>query len=95
VDHPLCSAGSTQPSEDRADACEDCAPPNLPCVRQSLHRERPPEQVKLLDGVVQYRFGDDAELMGAWHSARNVAGPLQAKSGPESAAGGGQTPKAA
>ena len=53
------------------------------------------EQVKLLDGVVQYRFGDDAELMGAWHSARNVAGPLQTKSGPESAAGGGQTPKAA
>ena len=46
------------------------------------------EQVQLLDGVVQYRFGDDAELMGAWHSARNVAGPVKTK-------GGGATPKAA
>jgi len=39
--------------------------------------------------VVQYRFGDDAELMGAWHSARNVAGPVKAKGG------GATTPKAA
>ncbi|HEV8398355.1 MAG TPA: hypothetical protein VGQ18_00815 [Gemmatimonadales bacterium] len=47
------------------------------------------EQVRLLDGVVQYRFGDDAELMGAWHSARNVAGPVKTKGG------GATTPKAA
>ena len=47
------------------------------------------EQVQLLDGVVQYRFGDDAELMGAWHSARNVAGPVKAKGGSAT------TPKAA
>ena len=55
------------------------------------------EQVKLLDGVVQYRFGDDAELLAAWHSARNVAGPLPTKNGPESGAGGGgsETPRAA
>lgn len=51
------------------------------------------EQVKLLDGVVQYRFGDDAELMGAWASARNVLGPFKPK---EQAAGegGSQTPRA-
>jgi hypothetical protein len=51
------------------------------------------EHLRLLDGVVQYRFGDDAELMGAWRSARNVLGPFKTKSEPE--AGGGQTPKAA
>jgi hypothetical protein len=52
------------------------------------------EQVELLDGVVQYRFGDDAELMGAWASARNVLGPFKPKEqGPGE--GGGQTPKAA
>ena len=46
------------------------------------------EQVKLLDGVVEYRFGDNAELMGAWTSARNVLGPSRP-------AGASQTPKAA
>ena len=52
------------------------------------------EQVQLLDGVVQYRFGDDAELMGAWASARNVLGPFKPKEqGPGE--GGSQTPKAA
>jgi len=45
------------------------------------------EQVQLLDGVVQYQFGNDAELMGAWASARNVLGPFKQ--------GGSQTPKAA
>ena len=30
-----------------------------------------------LDGMVQYRFGDNAELMGAWRSARNVLGPFK------------------
>ena len=55
------------------------------------------EQVQLLDGVVKYRFGDKPELMGAWHSARNVLGPFKTKSEPESGtgAGGSATPKAA
>ena len=35
------------------------------------------EQVRLLDGLVRYRFGNDAELMGAWASARNVLGPFR------------------
>jgi len=50
-------------------------------------------QVKLLDRLVRYRFGDNAELMGAWASARNVVGPFKTKNDPE--AGGSQTPKAA
>lgn len=37
------------------------------------------EQVKVLDGIVRYRFGDNAELMGAWASAHNVAGPFRSK----------------
>jgi len=53
------------------------------------------EQVRLLDGVVQYRFGDNAELMGAWHTARNVAGPVNSKNEPDAETGGSQTPKAA
>ena len=48
------------------------------------------EQVRLLDGLVRYRFGDDAELMTAWASARNVVGPFRSRG--EAAAGGGQTP---
>jgi len=28
------------------------------------------EQVKVLDGVVRYRFGDNAELIGAWASVQ-------------------------
>jgi hypothetical protein len=32
------------------------------------------QQLRLLDKVVRYRFGDSAELMGAWESACNVAG---------------------
>jgi len=51
------------------------------------------EQVKVLDGLVRYRFGDDAELMGAWVSARNVLGPFKPKAEP--GVGGSQTPKAA
>jgi len=53
------------------------------------------EQVQLLDGVVQYRFGDNAELMGAWHTARNIAGPVNSKNEPDAGTGGNQTPKAA
>ena len=53
------------------------------------------EQVELLDGVVQYRFGDDAELMGAWASVRNVLGPFKPKEQQAPGAGGSETPKAA
>jgi hypothetical protein len=35
------------------------------------------EHVRLLDGLVRYRVGDNAELMGAWASARNVLGPFR------------------
>jgi hypothetical protein len=48
------------------------------------------EQVRLLDGLVRYRFGDNAELMGAWISARNVLGPFRSRG--ESQAGEGETP---
>src|SRR2546425_9953537 len=53
------------------------------------------EQVRVLDGLVRYRFGDNAELMGAWASARNVLGPFKPKSEPNAGGGGSQTPKAA
>src|SRR5438874_7611077 len=48
------------------------------------------EQVRVLDGLVRYRFSDNAELMGAWASARDVLGPFRSKS--EAPADGGQTP---
>ena len=48
------------------------------------------EQVRLLDGLVRYRFGANAELMGAWISARNVLGPFHSRSEP--GGGDGQTP---
>jgi len=51
------------------------------------------KQVRALDGMVRYRFGDNPELMGAWRSARNVLGPFKTKNEP--GAGGSQTPKAA
>ena len=50
---------------------------------------------RLLDKVVRYRFGDNPELMGAWESARNVAGSFQTKNESQSGAGGSETPKAA
>jgi len=37
----------------------------------------------LLDGLVRYRFGDNAELMGAWASARNVGDPVRPKAAPQ------------
>lgn len=45
------------------------------------------EQVRVLDGLVRYRFGDDVELMGAWASAHNVVGPIREQKKP--ASGGG------
>lgn len=40
------------------------------------------EQVRLLDGLVRYRFGGDAELMGAWNSARNEVGSSRSHTEP-------------
>jgi len=51
------------------------------------------EQVRVLDGLVRYRLGDNAEVMGARASARNVLGPFKPRG--EAGAGGRQTPKAA
>jgi hypothetical protein len=53
------------------------------------------EQLRLLDKLVRYRFGDNSELMTAWKSARNVAGPSKTNEEPQSETGGSQTPKAA
>jgi hypothetical protein len=41
----------------------------------------------LLDGLVRYRFGDNAELMGGWASARNVVGPFRSKAEPAAGSG--------
>jgi hypothetical protein len=41
------------------------------------------EQVRVLDGLVRYRFGSNEELMGAWASARNVVGPSRSQKPPE------------
>jgi len=41
------------------------------------------QQVRLLDGLVRYRFGENAELMGAWASARSVGAPVRSKAEPE------------
>ena len=49
------------------------------------------KQLRPLDKVVRYRFGDNAELMGAWESARNVAGPFNTTNEPQSGAGGSET----
>jgi len=38
------------------------------------------DQVRLLDGLVRYRFGNQPELMGSWASARNVVGPFKTQS---------------
>ena len=41
-----------------------------------------PFRAQLHDGLVRYRFGENAELMGAWASARNVEGPFRSKAEP-------------
>lgn len=54
------------------------------------------ERVRMLDGLVRYRFGDNPALMEGWASARDVLGPFRSKvQQQEPEAGGGQTPKAA
>ena len=50
------------------------------------------DQVRLLDGLVRYEFGGNAELMGAWASARNVVRPFRSRSAsPAAGEGGAQT----
>jgi hypothetical protein len=51
------------------------------------------QQVRVLDALVRYRYGDDGEVMGAWASARNVVGPIRRVSPPDQA--GNSTPAAA
>ena len=51
------------------------------------------EEVRVLDGLVRYRFSDNAELMGAWASARDVLGPFRSRSEPPTQpTNEGQTP---
>src|SRR3989442_1765673 len=51
------------------------------------------EQVRVLDGLVRYRFSDNAELRGAWASAGDVLGPFRPRSEPPAQpANEGQTP---
>ena len=47
----------------------------------------------MLDGLMRYRFGGNAELMGAWASVHSVVGPFRTHTEPQ--VGGGETPKAA
>ena len=49
-----------------------------------------PDRVRLLDGLVRYRFGNDPELMDSWASARNVLGPFRSRT--PSAPNEGQPP---
>jgi hypothetical protein len=35
------------------------------------------DQVRVLDGLVRYRFGYNAELMSAWRSARAIVNPVR------------------
>ena len=56
------------------------------------------ERVRMLDGLVRYRFGDNPALMEGWASARDVLGPFRSKvqqQEPEAGGGSSQTPKAA
>ena len=52
------------------------------------------ERVRMLDGLVRYRFGDNPALMEGWSSARDVIGPFRTKV-PQEPDAGSQTPKAA
>src|SRR5262245_18111938 len=47
------------------------------------------ERVRMLDGLVRYRFGDNPALMEGWASARDVIGPFRSKAVQEPEAGGG------
>jgi hypothetical protein len=39
--------------------------------------------MRLLDGLVRYRFGDNPGLMSAWASARSVGDPVRSKAEPD------------
>src|SRR6266540_722898 len=41
------------------------------------------EQVKVLDGVARYRFGGNAERMGAWARVHSVVGPFRTHTEPQ------------
>ena len=70
---PRRSRSSKRPSRPRAERRDHVgASADLQAVTAEIT-----EQVRLLDGLVRYRFGDNAELMGAWASARNVLGPFR------------------
>jgi len=84
-DLPRPWASSTTPEAGRAGRREHVgASADLQAVAADIV-----EQVRVLDGLVRYRFGDNAELMGAWASARNVLGPFRSRVQP--AAGQGET----
>ena len=52
------------------------------------------DQVKVLDGITRYRFGDDPEVMAEWHAAKRVSGAGQggAKSTPSTTGEPNQAP---
>ena len=68
----------------------DASASNLDAVASEIA-----ERVRMLDGLVRYRFGDDPALMQGWASARDVLGPFRSKVQQEPEAGGSETPKAA
>ena len=53
------------------------------------------ERVRMLDGLVRYRFGDNPALMEGWASARDVLGPFRSKAQQQEPEAGGGQPKAA
>ena len=45
------------------------------------------DQVKVLDGITRYRFGDDPEVMAEWKAVRRVPGQPQAEGTPPAGQG--------
>ena len=91
---------------ERATEASRAGPKGLPRALRALGRRREhvgasadlravmaevSEQVKVLDGIVRYRFGDNAELMGAWGSVHSVLGPFRSHTA-STPDGGGETP---
>jgi hypothetical protein len=50
------------------------------------------EQVRVLDGINRYRFGNDRNLMTEWNAVRQLAGGPKAHGTPPGAGGGGSVP---
>ena len=61
---------------------ESASPEGLIASLRTREVAEPPFRARLLDGLVRYRFGENAELMGAWASARNVEGPFRSNADP-------------